>query len=220
MWVDVGAAPRHHVQRLDQLGMARSLEHVAAGTEFDGAAQVVRIVVHGQHHYGRRVVQTPQPLQDLEAPHALHAEIEQHDVNIGFLEQVEQSRAVSGLGDGLDRIAAGEHQLGSFAHNRVIVDDDESHPSPSHRAALVSPEVCRSNSAGSRAVRPHCEAGCGIATHPLWGRNAPADLPPTGGVRVPRCNRSGSGAACPFSAFRSSPPPVTTAARLPQDRRR
>ena len=108
-----------------------------------------------------------QPPRRLDAVHAGHADVHQHDV--GVVRRGGGHRLLAGprLGDDLDRAGRLEHGLEARAHHRLVVGDDDAQPAHAarrRRGARRGPRsrarragrrsACRRTAPRARACRP------------------------------------------------------------------
>ena len=108
-------------RRIAAAGLADAID----GAEFEGRKRRVRAAMgQGRHHDHRHRPQPHDLLEEFEAVHVRHLDVERDDVGIERLDRVARLAGVAGLADDLDvRIdAAGSPD--QAAHGGGIVDDE------------------------------------------------------------------------------------------------
>ena len=124
-----GVAGGDRAHRLDDLARRRVLEQEAAGA---GAQRLDDVLVEAEGGEDEDAL-TRQAAGRLDAVHARHPDVHQHDVGAVRLGRRDRLLAGGGLGHHLDRAGRLEHGLEAGAHHRLVVGDDD--PQPAGRQA-------------------------------------------------------------------------------------
>ncbi len=92
---EIGMARLHRPQRLDDVGLTRLLEHVAAHADLQGAKHVRLVRMHAHHDdldLGHRVMKT---LRRVDAVEMRHAQVEQQHVGPLVLDHLQHTETVA-----------------------------------------------------------------------------------------------------------------------------
>jgi hypothetical protein len=121
--VDVALTPRHLLDRAQQRCVRGLLEDVALRAGVEAARQQAALAVGGEDEDGAVRHLLGQQLGRLEAVHAGHADVHDHDVRPAPLGERNGALAVARLADHADVRRARKGQPQAFAHHLVVVDD-------------------------------------------------------------------------------------------------
>ena len=124
-----GVAGGDRAHGVDDLAGRRVLEQEAAGA---GAQRLDDVLVEAEGGEDEDAL-ARQPPRRLDAVHARHADVHQHDVGRVGLGGRDRLLAGARLGHDLDRAGRLEHRLEAGAHHRLVVGDDDA------QAAHVAP---------------------------------------------------------------------------------
>ena len=120
---------RHPDDRVAERGSVDGLRHVAPGTGPYDADHVLGRVRHGQRQEPHRWQLLVHAADHLDATATRHVHVEQHDVRLGVEDDADGLVDVTGLADHLDRalrVGRGELSAHAAAHQRVVIDQDDS----------------------------------------------------------------------------------------------
>src|SRR5436190_8438908 len=157
----------HGLDRRDDLVGRGMLQQVAVGAGGEGVHDPAAIAVGREHeHTGAGVVGGDAP-GGLEAVHARHRQIHQHDVGLVLGYRRQRRLAVRSRGNDLHAVSGGEQLLEARAHDDVVVDDED----PDHG--------CHTFSSGNVTV----------TSVPRPGAERTAVLPPASATRPERARR-------------------------------
>ncbi len=106
------------------------LEQVARGAGLDDLLHVLVVVVHAQDEDLDRGVALLDVARRLEAVHARHDHVHEHDVGTQGLDLLEGLTSVAGLADDDDLALVGEQRAHALAKDRVVVNQQDADRSP------------------------------------------------------------------------------------------
>jgi hypothetical protein len=124
------AEPRRLPKRLLEALAADGLQQIADGLRVERLERV--LVVRSREHDRRRVLERAQMSRDLDARHARHADVEQHDGRFHLGDLRERIGAVrADVGDAATRQLLDE-PLQALARRLLVVDDQDAQGANAH----------------------------------------------------------------------------------------
>src|ERR671931_359337 len=121
--IDEALASDDLVDRLQQRLVRRLLEDVALGARLKAAPEQAPLAVGGENQHRRLGNLLAEDLRRLEAVHARHPDVHDHNVGFAPLGQRDRGGAVGGLADDADMRRTLERKPQAFADDLVVVHD-------------------------------------------------------------------------------------------------
>ena len=131
--IDIAPTSGDLANRQQQQGRVAVLSGVTGGTDFQGARGHLRLIMHGQHQDGRRIVQRANPRNRLQAIHPRHRDIQQHHIARQVAQGLQQLLAVAGLTHHLQVLGQADELLDALADDGVVFR----HQYSNHAAASI-----------------------------------------------------------------------------------
>ena len=128
--MDDGLALHGGMRRADQFLDTGVLQQVAGDPGLDGLGEAGPGLVDREQDHPRLGVTLPDEAGGLDAVHARHPNVHEHDVRLVLVDGLHGVLAGGGLADDVDLVRDAEGRPQPVARHRVVVDDQNSHASP------------------------------------------------------------------------------------------
>ena len=153
-WIEVGMAGAHAPDRPDEFFRGALLQEISARARSEQLLNIAAVGVARENQYFRGRDLRLQHLRRGQAVHPRHRDVHDDHVGAELPDHVDCRETVAGLADDLQIIFAIEHHAQAFAHDLVIVDENDAqfgHSLP--RSGITSTSESTSASGSPQDIR-------------------------------------------------------------------
>ena len=157
--VEEGLAAHGRAARVDEVAVGGGLEHVARGSGAQRLEEELLVLVHREHEDPQPGLADGELARRLQAGHAGHRDVEDHEVHVVRERPLDRLRPVVDLGDDAEVGLAVEQLAQPVAHDRMIVGEEHAGDQRrGHRASLIGSRNATSVPCGSSGAHAELRA--------------------------------------------------------------